>query len=83
MRSAWETRKRGSATYGNNSETAYRQNAAKKRPPCTRAAEKRGRGEREQGGRAELGAVLQLKSAQARRGPPAKDATRAHQEEPR
>ena len=47
MRSAWETRKRGSATYGNNSETACRQNAAKKRPPCTRAAERRGRGERE------------------------------------
>ena len=48
--------------------------------------QRRSEGERRerQGGRAELGAVFQQKRAQEEPGrPPAKDATKAHQEEPR
>ena len=54
LRTAGETRERGSATNGHNSEAACRQNAAKKRPPCTQVTEKGGEGRERQGGRAEL-----------------------------
>ena len=83
MRSAWETRKRGSATYGNNSETAFLQNAVKKRPPYTRAAERRGEGRERQGGRAELGAAFQHEGAHNAQAKPAKKgaADTPHQKE--